>query len=233
MKFVVDRTEIITEEDGFKYIAIFDKDNKNWYEEQKKFGQDTLKILYKKDTCKILSWDEDVSKIAPTEIGDVVEEVKNEVELSIEKRYYFVDNKVVELKANQKIENNKIIDILSEIDYLKEKKREELKEVRDKKIYENLEVKESVFQVRKQDLENFFLKKIEADFNPELKTKEENWILADNSFKKVNFEDIKEILTAFGERKREIFKHFGKLSVELEKAENIEKIEKITWSEGI
>src|SRR3712207_8382803 len=133
-----------------------------------------FRSLYKKDTCKILSWDEDVSKIAPTEIGDVVEEVKNEVELSIEKRYYFVDNKVVELKANQKIENNKIIDILSEIDYLKEKKREELKEVRDKKIYENLEVKESVFQVRKQDLENFFLKKIEADFNPELKTKEEN-----------------------------------------------------------
>lgn len=233
MKFVVDRTEIITEEDGFKYIAIFDENNKDWYEEQKKFKKDTLKFLYKKDTCKVLSWDEDVSKLAPTEIGDVVEEVKNEIELSIEKRYYFIDNKVVELKENQKIENNKVIDILSEIDYLKQKKRNELKEIRDRKIYENLKVKNFVFQVRKQDLEKFFLKKIEVDFNPKLKEEKENWVLADNSIKQISFEDIKEILEKFGQRQREIFKNFQKLSIQLQNSKNVEEIEKINWRDGV
>ena len=30
MKFIVDRTEAKQFEDGMKYIAIFDKDNKDW-----------------------------------------------------------------------------------------------------------------------------------------------------------------------------------------------------------
>lgn len=233
MKFVVDRTEIITEEDGFKYIAIFDKNSKDWYEEQKKFEQDTLKILYKKDTCKILSWDEDVSKIAPTEIGDVVEEVKNEIELNIEKRYHFLDNKVVELKENQKIENNKIVDILSEIDYLKKQKREELKKIRNQKIEANIEVHGSVFQVRNSDKENFddvelMMRTGEIDENYK-----KNWVLADNSIKGFTAQQIIDVWKERTKRKDRIFQEFGILSMELEKCNSIEEIEKITWSEGI
>ena len=115
------------------------------------------------------------------------------------------------------------------IEEVKEMKRQELKCIRDRKIYENLEVKGSVFQVRKQDLEKFFLKKIEADFNPGLKEQKENWILADNSFKAIDFNDIQDIFKAFGERQRKLFQYFGKLSIQLQQAQTWEEIEKITW----
>ena len=40
-KFIVDKVELM-ELDGFKYYAIFDKDNKDWYEQQKDFEAGTL-----------------------------------------------------------------------------------------------------------------------------------------------------------------------------------------------
>ncbi len=120
-----------------------------------------------------------------------------------------------------------------DLEEVKRKKREELKYIRDEKIYENLEVNASIFQVRKQDLEKFFLKKIEADFNPALKEKKEIWILADNSFKAIDFNDIQDIFKAFGERQRKLFQHFGQLSIQLQQAQSLEEIEKIKWNEGI
>ena len=97
MKFIVDRTEIKQFEDGMKYIAIFDKDNKDWYEELTKFNKDTLKVMYNKDTHLVLSTNKDVSMIAPTMAGDVVEEIEyQEVEIAPEN--YFVVGKIVKLK---------------------------------------------------------------------------------------------------------------------------------------
>ena len=76
MKFIVDRTEAKQFEDGMKYIAIFDKDNKDWYEELKKFKTDTLKVMYNKETYLVLSTNIDATMIAPTMVGDVVEEIE-------------------------------------------------------------------------------------------------------------------------------------------------------------
>ena len=45
-KFVVDRVEVMETEEGMKYWGIFDEDNNNWYEEQKNFKENTLKIMY-------------------------------------------------------------------------------------------------------------------------------------------------------------------------------------------
>ena len=73
-KFIVDKVELM--EDGFKYYAIFDKDNKDWYEEQKNFKDDTLKVMYDKDTLKVLSINRDISMLAPTMTRDVVEEIE-------------------------------------------------------------------------------------------------------------------------------------------------------------
>lgn len=112
---------------------------------------------------------------------------------------------------------------------IKSRKRDGFKKMRDEKIHENIVVEEALFQVRDQDLQKFFLKKIEADLNPELKEKKENWVLADNTVKSINFNDIEKVLKAFGERQRELFKTFGTLSVQLEKASSVEEIEKITW----
>lgn len=108
MKFEVNEVKIITLEDGFKYYGIFDKDNKDWYEELKKFKRDTLKIMYNKETCLVLSTYVDASMLAPTMPGDIVEEIPfQEVETAPDN--YFVNGKIVKLKECETIKNGKIV----------------------------------------------------------------------------------------------------------------------------
>ena len=107
-KFTVDRIEIKQLEDGFKYYGIFDKENKDWYEELKKFDKDTLKVMYNKDTQLILSTNTDASMIAPTMVGDVVEEIEyQEVETAPDN--YFVGGRIVKLKECETIKDGKIV----------------------------------------------------------------------------------------------------------------------------
>ena len=108
MKFIVDRTEAKQFEDGMKYIAIFDKDNKDWYEELKKFKTDTLKVMYNKETYLVLSTNIDATTIAPTMVGDVVEEIEYQ-EVKVNPNLYFVDGKVVELQNYETIKNGEIV----------------------------------------------------------------------------------------------------------------------------
>ena len=108
MKFTVDRTEIKQFEDGMKYIAIFDKDNKDWYEELKKFDKDTLKVMYNKDTRLILSMSKDSTMIAPTMPGDIVEEIPFQA-VEIAPDNYFVGGRIVKLKECETIKNGKIV----------------------------------------------------------------------------------------------------------------------------
>lgn len=108
MKFIVDRTEAKQFEDGMKYIAIFDKDNKDWYEELKKFKTDTLKVMYNKETYLVLSTNIDATMIAPTMVGDVVEEIEYQ-EVQVNPNLYFVDGKVVELQNYETIKNGEIV----------------------------------------------------------------------------------------------------------------------------
>lgn len=108
MKFIVDRVELITLEDGFRYYGIFDKENKDWYEELKKFDKDTLKVMYNKDTQLVLSTNTDASMIAPTMVGDVVEEIEyQEVETAPDN--YFVGGRIVKLKECETIKDGKIV----------------------------------------------------------------------------------------------------------------------------
>lgn len=108
MKFTVDRTEIKQFEDGMKYIAIFDKDNKDWYEELTKFKPDTLKVMYNAETHLVLSTNIDVSMIAPTMAGDVVEEIEYQ-EVEIAPDNYFVNGKIVKLKECETIKDGEIV----------------------------------------------------------------------------------------------------------------------------
>lgn len=108
MKFIVERVELITLEDGFKYYGIFDKENKDWYEELKKFKSDTLKVMYNKDTHLVFSTNTDASMIAPTMVGDVVEEIEYQ-EVEIAPDNYFVDGKIIKLKECEIIKDGKIV----------------------------------------------------------------------------------------------------------------------------
>ena len=110
-----------------EYIAIYDKDNKDWYEELKRFQKDTLKVMYNKDTLQVSSKSKDASFLAPTAVGDVIEEIESE-DVSINPSQYFVDGKLIELKPYETIKDGKIV-------FNKEFRIEEIKkELQDLKI---------------------------------------------------------------------------------------------------
>lgn len=115
------------------------------------------------------------------------------------------------------------------IDRLKKLKREELKVIRTSKLYENITVNGDTFQVRKDDLENFW----EVDYmlrtGAVTETDIRNWILADNSIKTFTYSQLMEVLTEFIKRKAGIFEKFGALSIKLEACKSAEEIEAIRW----
>ena len=115
------------------------------------------------------------------------------------------------------------------IDRLKKLKRDELKNIRTEKLYENITVNGDTFQVRKDDLENFW----EVDYmlkNKEVtETDTRNWILADNSIKTFTYAQLMNVLTEFIKRKAEVFEKFGVLSIKLENCKSVEEIEAIKW----
>lgn len=115
------------------------------------------------------------------------------------------------------------------LDRLKKTKREELKAIRVSKLYENITVNGDTFQVRKDDLENFW----EVDYmlkrREVTETDTRNWILADNSIKTFTYAQLMNVLTEFIKRKDKIFEKFGVLSIKLENCKSVEEIEAIKW----
>lgn len=112
---------------------------------------------------------------------------------------------------------------------LKLQKREELKQIRTSKLFENITVNGDTFQVRKDDLENFWevdymLKKGEVT-----ETDTRNWVLSDNTIKTFKYSQLMNVLTEFIKRKATIFNKFTELSIKLEFSKNIEEIEAIKW----
>ena len=115
------------------------------------------------------------------------------------------------------------------IDRLKKLKREELKAIRTSKLYENITVNGDTFQVRKDDLDNFW----EVDYilgtGEVTETDTRNWILADNSIKTFTYSQLMNVLTEFIKRKADIFEKFGALSIKLGSCKSVEEIETIKW----
>lgn len=106
-KFIVDKIKIIEDKD-LKYIGIYDEKDNDWYKEQKEFDSETLKVMYNKDSLLVLSTSKDVSVLAPTMVGDVVEEIEYQ-EIKINPNLYFVNGKVVELQNYETIKNGEIV----------------------------------------------------------------------------------------------------------------------------
>lgn len=117
------------------------------------------------------------------------------------------------------------------IDRLKKIKREELKVTRTSKLYENITVNGDTFQVRKDDLDNFWEVDYMLGTGEVTETDTRNWILADNSIKTFTYAQLMNVLTEFIKRKAEIFEKFGVLSIKLEACKSVEEIESIKWEE--
>ena len=114
---------------------------------------------------------------------------------------------------------------------LKKTKREELKSIRTEKLYENITVNGDTFQVRKDDLDNFWEVDYMLGTGEVTETDTRNWILADNSIKTFTYAQLMNVLTEFIKRKAEIFEKFGVLSIKLETCKTVEEIEAIKWEE--
>lgn len=186
MKFTVDKIELI-EEENFNYYGIFDKDNNNWYEEQKNFKTDTLKIMYDKETLKILSFNRDVSLLAPTQVGDTVEEIETEENIELTPLLYFVDGKIINLNGSEKIEDGKVVfDRQAKI----EKIKKELFDIRleyDVAPFE-FEVDGETYLQNNRSIDQSNLTRIVVMCQAMRKTSFENWkfYTKDNSEKYVN-----------------------------------------------
>ena len=90
------------------YVGMYNEKGNIWYEELKKFKKDTLKIMYNNDTLQVLSTNKEASFLAPTMVGDVVEEIEYQ-EVQVNPNLYFVDGKVVELQNYETIKNGEIV----------------------------------------------------------------------------------------------------------------------------
>lgn len=157
------------------------------------------------------------------------EKIKNGINVTLEEGEVIKDNNLI--KISQPSKYHKWIDkewVLN-LEELKLQKREELKQIRTSKLFENITVNGDTFQVRAEDLENFW----EVDYmlkNKEVtETDTRNWILADNSIKTFTYAQLMNVLTEFIKRKAEIFEKFGVLSIKLENCKSVEEIEAIKW----
>lgn len=115
------------------------------------------------------------------------------------------------------------------LDRLKKTKRDELKAIRVSKLYENITVNGDTFQVRKDDLDNFWEVDYMLGTGEVTETDTRNWILADNSIKTFIYAQLMNVLTEFIKRKSDIFEKFGVLSIKLEACKSVEEIEAIKW----
>ena len=184
-KFIVDKIKIIEDKD-FKYIGIYDEKDNDWYKEQKEFNSETLKVMYNKDSLLVLSTSKDVSVLAPTMVGDVVEEIEYQ-EVKVNPNLYFVDGKVVELQNYETIKNGKIV-------FDRDKRIEEIKkELYDLRVERDIapfefEVDGVIYLQNNRSIDQSNLTRIVVMCQALKKTTFENWkfYTKDNSEKYVN-----------------------------------------------
>ena len=113
---------------------------------------------------------------------------------------------------------------------IKNKKLEALKQIRDEKYKENLEMNGSLFQVRNTEDRGKFDRILLGIVAQLLKPQDkEEWRLADNTYKSFTYQELSKIPKLYSDREREIFKKFKELDAKLKKANSVEEIEKIKW----
>lgn len=151
----------------------------------------------------------------------------------------------IELQEGEVIQDKKLIIIPKPSEYhvwsgaewtvdlqaIKNKKLEALKQIRDEKCKENLEMNGSLFQVRNTEDRGKFDRILLGIVAQLLKPQDkEEWRLADNTYKSFTYQELSKIPKLYSDREREIFKKFKELDAKLKKANSVEEIEKIAWN---
>lgn len=157
------------------------------------------------------------------------EKIKNGINVTLEEGEVIKNNNLIEISRPSKYHKWIDKEWVLNLEELKIQKREELKAIRTSKLFENITVNGNTFQVRTEDLENFW----EVDYmlkNGEVtETDTRNWVLSNNTIKPFKYSQLMEVLTEFIKRKAGIFEKFGILSIKLEACKTVEEIEAIKW----
>lgn len=164
--------------------------------------------------------DENRHIVSYCEIG----ELENSTEITVDDDFTFVEN-----LRDYILQDNNTLKLEINLKYAKEQKREELKQIRTSKLYENITVDGNIFQVRKEDLDNFWEVDYMLGTGEVTETDTRNWILADNNIKTFTYAQLMNVLTEFIKRKDRIFEKFGELSIKLVSCKSVEEIEAIKW----
>ena len=159
------------------------------------------------------------------------EKIKNGINVTLEEGEVIKNNNLIEISRPSKyhkwIDKEWVLDLKE----LKSQKREELKTIRTSKLFENITINGDIFQVRKDDLDNFWEVDYMLGTGVVVETDTRNWILADNSIKTFTYAQIMNVLTEFIKRKDKIFEKFGELSIKLVSCKTVAEIEDIKWEE--
>ena len=164
--------------------------------------------------------DENKHLISFCEIG----ELANSIEIEVNDDFVFINN-----LRDYVLKSDNTLKLEIDVEYLKKQKREELKAIRTNKLYENITVNGDIFQVREQDLDNFWEVDYMLGTEEVTETDTRNWILADNSIKVFTYSQILNVLTEFIKRKARIFDEFGELSIKISVAKTVQELEAIKW----
>lgn len=207
-------------------------------EEVKELMQDNLFLDYpelnKEDF--IIVEQEQVFKHPINDNTGIIREMTREelveigVEVSLEEGEIIKGNKIIKLAKPSQYHKWTGKEWSVNLEEVKEQKREKLKNIRDKKLRDNIFLHDAEFQIRNDiDIENF--KDVERGINRGYSklTDKRNWILADNSIRPFTNEQLLEVLDEKGKRKEKLFNYFGLLSLKLAQATTVEEIEKIVW----
>ena len=226
MKYIFDKTKIENKQlNTNNFLGILNDDENE-------------KIIFKKYETVAFSTQNnfDMNTIYYDEETNEIKK-KNKVQLFKEGVYQLEEGEIfhedtqefttIEQPSEWHIWNGKTWEV--DIEEVKKIKRFELKSIREEKIAENIEVHGSLFQVREKDLENFEDVARAIRRGKRQLTDRRMWVLADDSVKEFTYAELLDVLDERAERKDKIFAQFAILSMQLEKCETIEEVEKIRW----
>ena len=157
------------------------------------------------------------------------EKIKNGINVILEEGEVIENNNLIKISQPSKYHKWINKEWVLDLKELKSQKREELKTIRTSKLFENITINGDIFQVRKDDLDNFWEVDYMLGTGVVVETDTRNWILADNSIKTFTYAQIMNVLTEFIKRKDKIFEKFGELSIKLVSCKTVAEIEDIKW----
>ena len=191
---------------------------KEWYPN----FQDDMKIYSKQFEYPIFE-NEELREMSKEE------KIKNGINVILEEGEVIENNNLIKISQPSKYHKWINKEWVLDLKELKSQKRDELKTIRTEKLYENITVNGDTFQIRKDDLDNFWEVDYMLGTGEVTETDTRNWILADNSIKTFTYSQLMNVLTEFIKRKAGIFEKFGVLSIKLEACKSAEEIEAIKW----